>query len=199
MGAQFSVLYINNIFIVDCMSVNCKLKITFNRTNGFMEIIILMGLQASGKSTFYRAHFAATHEHVSKDLLRGSKNKNRKQAELIERAFQEQRSVVVDNTNATLQDRLPLIDLGHRYGAKIIGYYFQPNVLSSRKRNIQRTGKEQVPEVAIFVTAHKFMPPSYAEGFDTLYNVSIPTADEQPLSSSSTPRFIVTPIPHDSL
>ncbi len=69
---------------------------------GVMEIIILMGLQASGKSTFYRTQFADTHEHVSKDLLNRSKNQNKKQAERIERAFQEQRSVVVDNTNVTL-------------------------------------------------------------------------------------------------
>ncbi len=138
-----------------------------------MELIILIGLQASGKSTFYRTHFADTHEHISKDLLRASKNKNKKQAELIERAFQEQRSVVVDNTNATIQDRLTLIDLGRRYDAMIIGYYFQPDVLSSRKRNIQRTGKAQVPDIAIFVTANKFTSPSYAEGFDKLYYVSI--------------------------
>jgi predicted kinase len=85
-----------------------------------MELIILMGLQASGKSTFYRTHFAATHEHVSKDLLRESKHKNKQQAELIERAFQRQRSVVVDNTNATVQDRLVLIDLGHLDDAMII-------------------------------------------------------------------------------
>ena len=140
-----------------------------------MEIIILMGLQASGKSTFYRTHFADTHEHVSKDLLNRSKNqkKNQKQAERIERAFHEQRSVVVDNTNVTVQDRLPLIDVGRRYDVPIIGYYFQPDVSSSRARNMQRTGKEQVPEKAIFITAHKFEPPSYAEGFDTLYYVCI--------------------------
>ena len=140
-----------------------------------MEIIILIGLQASGKSTFYRTQFADTHEHVSKDLLNRSKNqkKNQKQAERIERAFHEQRSVVVDNTNVTVQDRLPLIDVGRRYDVTIIGYYFQPDVSSSRARNMQRTGKEQVPEKAIFITAHKFEPPSYAEGFDTLYYVRI--------------------------
>jgi predicted kinase len=140
-----------------------------------MEIIILMGLQASGKSTFYRTHFAATHEHVSKDLLLQSKNKNKnqKQEERIEGAFQEQCSVVVDNTNATIQDRLPLIDLGRRYNATIIGYYFQPDVLSSRQRNMQRTGKAQVPEKVIFITAHKFEIPTYAEGFDTLYYMRI--------------------------
>ena len=142
---------------------------------GVMEIIILMGLQASGKSTFYRTHFAGTHEHVSKDRLNRSKNqnKNQKQAERIERAFQQQRSVVVDNTNVTVQDRLPLIDVGRRYNATIIGYYFQPDVSSSRTRNMQRAGKAQVPEKAIFITAYKFEPPSYAEGFDTLYYVRI--------------------------
>lgn len=166
-----------------------------------MELIILVGLQASGKSTFYSTHFAATHEYVSKDLLLKSKNmnKNQKQAERIESAFQEQRSIVVDNTNPTIQDRLPLIDLGRRYGATIIGYYFQPDVSSSRKRNMQRTGKAQVPEKAIFITAHKLMPPSYVEGFDTLYYVCIPPEDAQPPSSSPTPRFIVTPIPKDGL
>ena len=142
---------------------------------GVMELIILMGLQASGKSTFYLTQFADTHELISKDLLSRSKNqdKNQKQAERIERAFQEQRSVVVDNTNVTVQDRLPPIDVGRRYDATIIGYYFQSDVTSSRTRNMQRAGKAQVPEKAIFITAHKFEPPSYAEGFDTLYYVRI--------------------------
>jgi len=120
---------------------------------GVMDIIILIGLQASGKSTFYRTHFADTHALISKDLLSSSKNqsKNQKQAERIEKAFQEQRSVVVDNTNVTVQDRLLLIDLGRRYDAKIIGYYFKPEVSGSRRRNKQRTGKTQVPEQAIFI------------------------------------------------
>ncbi len=140
---------------------------------GIMELIILIGLQASGKSTFYRARFAHTHEHISKDLLSRSKNqnKNQKQAESIEGAFEEQRSVVVDNTNITVQDRVPLIEIGCRYNATIIGYYFQPDVLSSRTRNLERTGKVQVPEKAIFITAYRLEPPTYAEGFDTLYYV----------------------------
>jgi predicted kinase len=166
-----------------------------------MEMIILMGLQASGKSTLYRTHFAATHEHISKDLLLKSKNKSKVQiqAEYIERAFQEQRSVVVDNTNATIQDRMSLIDSGRRYEATIIGYYFQPDISSSRKHNKLRTGKAQVPEKAIFITAHKFTPPSYDEGFDRLYYVRIPP-EEAPLASSpSAPRFIVTPIPKDGV
>jgi predicted kinase len=136
-----------------------------------MELIILIGLQASGKSTLYRTRFADSHELISKDLLKSSKKQ--KQLERIERAFQEQRSVVVDNTNVTVQERQPLIDIGRRYNATVIGYYFQPHILGSRTRNKQREGKPQVPEKAIFITAHKLEPPSYAEGFDTLYYVRI--------------------------
>jgi predicted kinase len=136
-----------------------------------MELIILIGLQASGKSTSYRTRFAGSHELISKDLLKSSKNQ--KQLERIDKAFQEQRSVVVDNTNVTVQDRLPLIDIGRRFDATITGYYFQPDVLSSRTRNKQREGKAQVPEKAIFITAHKLEPPTYAEGFDMLYYVGI--------------------------
>ncbi|MGZ3645545.1 MAG: AAA family ATPase [Ktedonobacteraceae bacterium] len=140
-----------------------------------MELIILIGLQASGKSTFHRTRFVETYEHISKDLLKSSKNKNKnqKQAERIEKAFLEQRSVIIENTHVTVQDRQMLIDIGRRYDATIIGYYFEPDVSSSRRRNRQREGKAQVPEQAIFITAHKLEPPSYAEGFDTLYYVCI--------------------------
>lgn len=161
-----------------------------------MELIILIGLQASGKSTFYRTRFAETYEHISKDLLKSSKNmnKNQKQAERIERAFLEQRSVIIDNTNVTVHYRQLLIDIGRRYDATIIGYYFQPDVLSSRTRNMQRTGKAQVPDKAIFITAHKFEPPSYAEGFDALYYVRIGKD-----STSENPVWEIEKIPNEGI
>ncbi|MDQ6645100.1 MAG: ATP-binding protein, partial [Chloroflexota bacterium] len=53
-----------------------------------MELIIFIGLQGSGKSTFYRTYLAATHEHVSKDVLGNNKNPNRRQLQLIEMALQ---------------------------------------------------------------------------------------------------------------
>jgi predicted kinase len=41
-----------------------------------MECVILIGLPASGKSTFFRERFAATHDHVSKDLLRNNRSRS---------------------------------------------------------------------------------------------------------------------------
>jgi len=138
-----------------------------------MEMIILIGLQASGKTTFFRTHFAETHEHISGDLLRNNRQPRRRQAQLVEAARQAQRSVVVDNTNPTVEVRESLIQLGHMYGAEVIGYYFEPQVTQSIERNKQRTGKAKVPVVAIYTTAKRLVRPSYAEGFDKLFSVHI--------------------------
>lgn len=154
-----------------------------------MQLIILTGLQASGKSTFFRTYFREGYTHVSKDLLRSRKHKNKqqKQIELIEAALQAGRSVVVDNTNPTLEDREPLIRLGHHYGAEVIGYYFESSVSSALERNKQRVGKARVPPVAIYTTSKRLTRPTYAEGFDKLYYVRIPernTESERGLQES---------------
>jgi predicted kinase len=135
------------------------------------ELVILVGLQASGKSTFFRERFAATHEHVSKDLFRNNKNPNRRQAQLIEASLKEGSPVVVDNTNPTVEDRRILIESGRRHGARIVGYFFDSTVRQCIERNRLRAGKARVPDVAIYATAKKLVPPSYSEGFDELFRV----------------------------
>ena len=138
-----------------------------------MELIILIGLQASGKSTFFRQYWATTHELVSKDLMRNNKNRARRQAQLVEAALQAGRSVVVDNTNPTVEERASLIELGQLYSAQIVGYYFQSKVSDCLKRNQQRTGKARIPDVGIYATTKKLVPPSYAEGFHQLFYVKM--------------------------
>lgn len=138
-----------------------------------MELLIFVGLPGSGKSTFYRTYFAATHEYVSKDLLSNNRNPQRRQMQLIEQALEQQRSVVVDNTNPTSEVRRPLLEMGHLYGATVSGYFFKAEVKQCIERNQQRTGKAKVPPVAIYATAKKLQQPTYAEGFDALYTVEI--------------------------
>lgn len=43
------------------------------------ELAVLVGLQASGKSTFVAPRFAATHAIVSKDLMRSARHRERRQ------------------------------------------------------------------------------------------------------------------------
>jgi len=138
-----------------------------------MELILLIGLQAAGKTTFYRQRFVESHAHISMDLLRNNSHPARRQAQLIEEALQAGQSIVVDNTNPAAEVRAPLIAQGKQHGYTIIGYYFQPDVAGSLKRNAGREGKAEVPPVAIYATRKKLQPPTYSEGFDALYSVRI--------------------------
>ncbi|HEY4386430.1 MAG TPA: ATP-binding protein [Ktedonobacteraceae bacterium] len=138
-----------------------------------MELIIFIGLQASGKSSFYQQQLATNYIHVSKDLLRNNRNRASRQQRLIEEALQAGRSAVVDNTNVTLADRAELIRQGRQHHATIIGYYFESQVSQCLERNRKRTGKARVPDVAIFATLKRLVRPSYQEGFDRLFHVHI--------------------------
>jgi predicted kinase len=138
-----------------------------------MELVIFVGLQASGKSTFFRRYFASTHEQISKDLMRNNKNRDRRQIQLVTEALAAQKSIVIDNTNPTVEDRSRLIQLGQRYGAEIIGYSFESHLKDCLERNQQRTGKAKIPDIGLYATIKKLMPPSYTEGFHKLFQVAI--------------------------
>jgi predicted kinase len=142
-----------------------------HRAENVMEMIIFIGLQGSGKSTFYQTHFAQTHVLISKDLFPNNKKPSRRQQQLIIEAFQAGHSVVIDNTNVSRESRAELIDVGREYGATIIGYSFEVQLEQSLARNKQRTGKAKVPDIAIFATRKRLVPPTYEEGFDQLYCV----------------------------
>lgn len=131
-----------------------------------LELIIFVGLQAAGKSTYYRAHLAATHVHVSKDLMKNARNREERQRQLVEQALQAGRSVAVDNTNPTPASRAPLIEIGRRHGARVVAYFFESAVRDAVARNRLREGNARVPDVAIFTTAKKLLRPTHEEGFD---------------------------------
>jgi predicted kinase len=137
-----------------------------------MELIIFIGLQASGKSTFFRQNFTETHEHISKDLM-PRKGKELRQTQLIEAALQSGKSLVIDNTNPSPIDRAAIIQQGKKYQATIIGYYFSSVVDECRQRNLQREGKALVPDVGFYATVKKLEKPDPSEGFDRLFYVRI--------------------------
>lgn len=131
-----------------------------------VELILFVGLQAAGKSTYYRTHFAATHVHVSKDLMKNARDREMRQQQMIGEALAVGKSVVVDNTNPTPAVRAPLIAIGRRHGARVIACFFEAVVKDAVARNRLREGKERVPDVALYVTARKLVAPTLDEGFD---------------------------------
>lgn len=136
-----------------------------------MECIVLIGLPGAGKTTFFHGRFAATHCHVSKDLLPQRANRARRQRALLDLAFSAGHSVVVDNTNATPAERAAIIDVARCYHARVIGYFFDVGTRESVARNQRRTGRARVPKVAIFTVAKKLVAPFSDEGFEQLFRV----------------------------
>ena len=147
--------------------------------------MILIGLPASGKSTFYRERFAATHDHVSKDLMRNAARPQARQQQLIAASLARGRSVVVDNTNPTRADRAAIVSLARQHGAAASAYYFETAASDALRRNRLRQGRGRVPDVAIFTVRKRLEPPDASEGFDRIYVVRLHEAER---------RFEVAPL-----
>ncbi|NHZ34831.1 hypothetical protein [Massilia rubra] len=71
-----------------------------------MEAIIFVGLQASGKSNFYKNNYFNTHLRISNDLLK-TKYREKK---LLDICLETSMPFVVDNTNPTREVRAKYID-----------------------------------------------------------------------------------------
>ncbi len=133
------------------------------------EAVLLIGLQASGKSTFYRQMLSGDHVHINLDTL----HTRNKEWLLLERCLQNGFSFTVDNTNPTIAEREKYIVPAKGYGYKITGYFFQSVIADCMERNRARQGKARVPDKAIPCTSNRLELPSYQEGFDQLYYVKL--------------------------
>jgi predicted kinase len=136
-----------------------------------VDLVVLSGLQGAGKSTFFAARFAATHDHVSRDRFPSARDKDRRQRELVTAAARAGRPAVVDNTNARREDRVALVALARALGLRPVLYWFPPDVKTSLARNAVREGRARVPVVAVLATARRLAAPDAGEGFAAAYEV----------------------------
>lgn len=136
------------------------------------ECVMLVGLPAAGKTTFYQRYFARTHRHISKDLLSTASSRESRQRRLLDEALAGGFSAVVDNTNPTVAARAPLIAIARRRGARVVGYFFDVTPREAVAQNAERRGRGEVPKVAIFTVAKRLERPTLQEGFDQLFRVT---------------------------
>ncbi|MEV0980055.1 ATP-binding protein [Streptomyces sp. NPDC049915] len=135
------------------------------------ELAVLVGLQASGKTSFCR-RCLSDHVLVSKDRFpRSARHKQARQMRLVEEALTAGRSVVVDNTNPSPQEWRPLVAAARSQGARAVAYWFPPDLAGSLRRNEVRTGRARVPDVGIHTTLRRLCRPGAAHGFDAVYDV----------------------------
>lgn len=130
-----------------------------------MEMIIFIGIPASGKSSFYKELFFNSHIRISMDLL----NTRNKEGKLLQYCFETQSKMVIDNTNVTAESRRKYIQLAQRNRYQIIGYYFESNVLDCLERNKNR--KDPINEIGIQAKYKELEKPLFTEGFDKIFSV----------------------------
>lgn len=132
-----------------------------------MEMILFIGGQAAGKSTFYQQHFRDTHLRINLDMLRT----RHREAILLEACLRMKQPFVVDNTNPTPEDRQHYIPLARAAGFRVVGYYFAIPLEAALRRNAQRERRQLIPEKGVLATYRRLQRPAWSEGFDALHHV----------------------------
>ena len=134
-----------------------------------MKGLIFVGLQASGKSSFYLKNFYKTHLRLNMDMLKTRHRENI----LFNACLDSKQPVVIDNTNPTKSVRQNYISKFKMHRFEVIGYYFSSNLTDCLERNAARIGNERIPDVGLKATSSKLELPEFTEGFDQLYYVKI--------------------------
>ncbi|PKW05538.1 Predicted kinase [Streptomyces sp. 1222.5] len=135
------------------------------------ELVVFVGLQASGKSTFYERCLRDGHVRVGKDAFPRSARQQKRQMRLVTEALAAGRSVVVDNTNPSPKEWDPLLAAARAHGASVSAYWFPPDLAGSLRRNAARTGRVRVPDIGVHATLRRLRRPTPADGFDAVYDV----------------------------
>jgi predicted kinase len=132
-----------------------------------MEMVLFIGIPATGKSSFFKERFFNTHVRINRDML-----KTQRREELLIRACLEGKTkFVVENTNLTRAVRSPYIAFAKQARFTAIAYYFESLPIDAVNRNKLRAQKERVPAVAIWAANKRLEVPTREEGFDQLYRV----------------------------
>jgi len=134
-----------------------------------VELVIFIGLQASGKSTFYRERFFRTHLRINLDMLKTRHREWR----LFQTCLEVGQRVVIDNTNPARLDRARYITPARTAGFSVTGYFFRSRLSESLARNALREGEERIPDAGLRRARARLERPSGDEGFDALYHVSL--------------------------
>jgi predicted kinase len=139
-----------------------------------MQAVVLVGIQASGKSAFYKQRFFDTHVRISRDLLR---TRNRESL-LMDACIRAQQPFVIDNTNPLAEERARYILPARAARFRVVCYFFRTETRAAIARNAKREGSARIPIPGILGTYKKLEEPRPEEGFDEIYLVTLTPENE---------------------
>ena len=131
-------------------------------------IVVMIGIPASGKSTFCRTFFP-DFPVISLDLL----HRRKREAAALREVLSSGRSCVIDNTDVTRAERAKYLAAACDAGYRAIGVYMRSDTKECLARNELRSGKARIPRVGVLARAKALELPSCREGFDRLFYVTL--------------------------
>lgn len=134
-----------------------------------MQLILFIGIQGTGKSTFYKQNFVDSHIRLNFDML---KTKHRENL-LFQACLNSKTPTVIDKTNPTITERQTFIELAKQQHFSVIAYYFDVPFEIALSQNNQRHAKAKIPEIGLKATAKKMQKPIFDEGFDQIFYVTV--------------------------
>jgi len=134
-----------------------------------MEAVLFIGVQGSGKTTFYKERFFDTHVRLSRDML---KTRTRQLA-LVSACLAVRQPFVVDDTNAAKSRRAESIGPARAAGFRVSGYFFRCALREALGRNRRRPQGQVVPVPGVIATFKRLEPPAWSEGFDEISIVEV--------------------------
>jgi len=143
-----------------------------------MEAVILVGVQGSGKTSFYRERFFESHVRITLDMLRT----RQRERLLLATCLQGRQAFVIDNANPLPSDRARYLAPARAAGFRVVVYFFETSLRDAIRRNNQLGGKKKVPVPGVAATFRKLQVPTQEENIDAVYVVKI----------SRENRFVVT-------
>lgn len=123
------------------------------------EIIILVGIQASGKSTFAEKKFGNSNKYkiLNGDILKSLPKMIKEAKKYLNDGF----SVIFDSTNGKKENRKKIIDLAKEYNISVRCFLFHMDIKDAIEWNKFRNN--EVPKIALYTFNKYFEPPTNDE------------------------------------
>lgn len=144
------------------------------------EVIVMVGQPASGKSSFAKKHFEASgYVYINRDNL----GTWQKCVTALERAINEKKSAVIDNTNPDLESRKRYIDMAKKHRITCRCFVMATSEAQAKHNNVFRELTDPFHAVIKDMVFHgyksKFKEPTLKEGFAEIVQVNcIPQFDD---------------------
>lgn len=142
-------------------------KTTVESVTDIKIAVLFVGMQGTGKTGFYHRYFSDAYTHIAMSDVRSRQCERQMVCDCISHGD----SFVIDAQNLTRADRSRYFKRAAEAGYRLIAYYFPSTVEESlarvglsRDKNARRRQKK---------AEQRLEPPSYCEGFDELYTVTL--------------------------